>query len=345
MTSTKWMVRFFVVGVAVMVCASGAVAQSRSVRSWEALQRVGKADRAYAVAVKEAEADEASWEWALRAAKSAGVLGDGAGAGEWLEACAERGYTGITTIENAAEFESVRADAGFLAGLEAVRGASAKRLEDFKAEAIRVEPRLIEPDGGVGPGDDFTLVIVLHGTGGRGAPIARSLADSLEEAGERAVVVGPDAVRPAAGGEGFAWTYLDEAAWYVEYLVGRYLEDYDITHDRVVLVGFSQGANVVLHLVGEKPGLMAGAIAVCGYVEEGQFDGLAAGDDAPRVSLIVGQRDPWVRTNREGVKALEAAGFEARLRELRGKGHEFPAGPLGVTEFGDAMAFVKDRGP
>ncbi|MFT5424876.1 MAG: hypothetical protein ACI89L_002679, partial [Phycisphaerales bacterium] len=186
------MVRVLAVGFALLVCAGGAMAQSRAERSWEALLRVGKADRALAIAVKEAEADESSWAWALRAAKSAGVLGDGPAAGAWLEACAQRGYTGITTIENAAEFESVRDDAAFKAGLEAVRGAAADRLEEFKAEARQTEPRVIEPRDGIQENDDFTLVIVLHGTGGRGGPIARSLADSLEEAGERAVVVGPD---------------------------------------------------------------------------------------------------------------------------------------------------------
>ncbi|MFT5424952.1 MAG: putative esterase, partial [Phycisphaerales bacterium] len=161
----------------------------------------------------------------------------------------------------------------------------------------------------------------------------------------------PDAVRPAGGGAGgeggggFAWTYTDEGAWYVEYLVDRFVEDYQIPPGRVVLVGFSQGANLALHLLREKPGLMAGAIVVCGYMEEGQFDGMEAGGARPRVSLIIGQRDPWVRTNRAGVKALEAAGFTAQLQELRGKGHEFPDGAAGAKEFGEAMGFVTREGP
>ncbi|MFG0306614.1 MAG: alpha/beta hydrolase [Phycisphaerales bacterium JB040] len=337
--------------VVVGVLATGALGQASGERRWEGLQRLEKFEDAFELAVREAERDGASWSWALLAARSAGAMGDAEGAGRWVGESAARGYSGIATIEAMREFDGVRGEEAFEVGVEAVRARAAARMDAFKEEASRHEPFVVRTaPAGDGQGAGPILVIALHGTGGTGRPLAESVAASLEGAGVRAVVVGPDGVR--SSGSGYAWTFVDEASWFVGHLIERFGEEYGIERQRTVVLGFSQGANVLLEKARTEAGWCAGVVAVCGYVET-ERDWGVLGEDAERVRvwLVIGQRDPWVRNNRESVGLLEGAGFDVKLEIVARRGHEVPSGALGERVLGAAVldaanAVVRvERGP
>jgi len=336
---TRWLV-VLVLGV----CAAGAFGQSRDERRWEGLQRIERYDAAYELASREAEGAPESWLWALLAARSAGALGEGADAGRWLSEAAGRGYSGISTVEALGEFEGVRGDEAFEAGVEAVRARAAARLDEFRREAERHEPFvMVTSPEGMDDAGERVLVIALHGTGGTGRPLVESVAESLEGAGIGAVVVGPDGLRES--GNGYAWTFVDEAAWFVDHLIERFGEEYGIGRERAVVVGFSQGANVSLEKARTEAGWCAGVVAVCGYVEtERDWGVLGEAQDRVRVRLVIGQRDPWVRNNREGLGLLEDAGFDVSLEVIPRRGHEFPMGAAGERLLGGAVRAVVGGG-
>ncbi len=108
-----------------------------------------------------------------------------------------------------------------------------------------------------------------------------------------------------------------------------------VDRDRVVVVGFSQGANIALTLVQTRPDHLRGIVPVCGHYEP------AVADSRHRVSaaayLLTGELDPWKDTYRVAVKDSRRAGASARKKVVAGLAHEMPSGAAGERLLTEAI--------
>lgn len=260
--------------------------------------------------------------------------GDPKTAAAWLVKAGEAGFAGLTTIMTDTDIDPVRNEPQYAVALEKIRANRMKQFEAFKAKAESIEPLVVLP-----PGYDAKkpapLIVALHGSGGQGEEMARMWKRTAAEAG--AILVCPDALRPL--GNGYQWMFIDESYWMasrtIEWAKGKYAVD----PDRVVLTGFSQGANVSLQMAAKQPQGIRGVVVVCGHYEPeiAAFDTTNAAA-RPRVALLIGERDEAAQSNREAKDVLDKAGSPCLLRVYKGAGHEFP--PQREKELREALAFV-----
>ncbi len=259
-------------------------------------------------------------------------LGEHEAALGWLEKSAENGFAGITSVETDVELDALRGDERFGAVVGKVRASRDRRFGAFRAEAEEAELLTILPPG-YDTGVAAPLVIVMHGSGGRPGPIADVHRKAAGEVG--AIVVAPSALRPL--GAGFNWTFRDESEWMVLHVLERVSREHKIDMERVVLAGFSQGANIALEVGLKHAENFAGIVASCGHWDA-EIMRIPEAESLPRVQLMIGAHDPWVRTFREGETALRAAGVDVRLHVSAGIGHAYPRDA--DKRLGEALRFV-----
>jgi phospholipase/carboxylesterase len=205
----------------------------------------------------------------------------------------------------------------------------------------------------VGAGD--ALVIFLHGYGADGSDLL-GLADPLAPHMPGTVFVAPDAPeRSAMNPMGFQWfpiPWIDGSSEeQSEAGMARAVDDLNafldqvmaaegIAADRTILVGFSQGTMMSLHVAPRRAGELAGVVG---------FSGRLLGPERlasevvvrPPVLLIHGDQDEVVppQSLPEAAEALEAAGWqEVYAHVMKGTGHGIAPDGLSV-----ALAFMRDR--
>ncbi|MFP5481272.1 MAG: alpha/beta hydrolase [Alphaproteobacteria bacterium] len=205
-----------------------------------------------------------------------------------------------------------------------------------------------------GPEAASGLVIFLHGYGADGADLL-GLADVLAPHLPGVGFVAPDAPeRCLGGGFGFQWFPIpwpdgsSQAAAEVGLVtaaedLNRFLDEQlageGLTADRLVLVGFSQGAMMSLHVALRRAAPVAGVVAISGRLlapERLEADIVSK----PPVLLIHGDQDPVVPfadMDRAG-DALVAAGVQTFGHVMRGTGHGIAPDGLSV-----ALQFIKDQ--
>ena len=208
--------------------------------------------------------------------------------------------------------------------------------------------------GRKGPEKAGALVVFLHGYGADGADLL-GLADVLAPHLPGVAFLAPDAPeRCAGGGFGFQWfpipwldgspqaladAGLDAAARDLNGFLDARLEEAGLAADRLVLIGFSQGAMMSLHVAPRRAQAVAGVVAISGRLLRAEA---LAGEAVvkPPVLLIHGDQDPVVPfadMGRAG-DALVAAGFQTYGHVMQGTGHGIAPDGLGV-----ALQFLKDR--
>jgi phospholipase/carboxylesterase len=109
--------------------------------------------------------------------------------------------------------------------------------------------------------------------------------------------------------------------------------------DRLVLVGFSQGAMMSLEVAVRRDEAVAGVVAISGRLL--RPEALAAEAVVkPPILLIHGDQDPVVPFADMGKAgdALVSAGFQTFAHVMRGTGHGIAPDGLGV-----ALQFIKER--
>jgi len=277
--------------------------------------------RAITLAEQLAETDAGSIIGAYNAACAHALAGHPDQAADWLLLAAERGFTGIRSLEEDADLVTIRATEKFKQALDLVKANADKRFEDFKAIATATEVLTILPEN-FSPEIPAPLLIVLHGSGGTPEPLADLYRSVASELGM--VLVVPAALRP--WGDGFGWTYRDESEWMVHHLIERLKDSHNIDPARVYLAGFSQGANVTLAVGLKHPDKFAGLFPVAGHYESDVMP-ITESENPPPVYLMVGAHDPFAQTFRDAVKPLKEAGFPVRLRILQGVAHAYPSRP------------------
>ncbi len=205
---------------------------------------------------------------------------------------------------------------------------------------------------GVAQGRARSLIVFLHGYGADGADLL-GLADVLAPHLPDAAFVAPDAPeRCIGGGFGYQWfpiPWLDgssqaaaEAGMAASvkdlnaFLDARLAEE-GLTADRMVLVGFSQGAMMSLHVAPRRDQAVAGVVAISGRLLRPE----ALAEEArvkPPVLLIHGDQDPVVPFDdmaRAG-DALVAAEFQTYGHVMQGTGHGIAPDGLGA-----ALQFIR----
>ena len=289
-----------------------------------------------------AAAAEAAEQWAEKApgdgtaaynAACAHALAGNAGpALEWLDRAGAAGFAGVRSIDEDPDLAAVRDHPGFAAATARIRANRARMFADFRAHAEQAEILTILPkDAPPGP---RPLIVVLHGYG----DVPKANAELYRKAARRrgAIVAAPSGLRPGPGGRGFSWTFRDEAEWWVLRALERLAAAHPVDPDRVILAGFSQGANVALEVGLRHSDRFAGLLPLAGRFEADRMPMPAAG--GPRVYLLTGARDPGVDSFRQAERRLAGAGLDARLRVVRGMGHSYP--PSATEELGRALDFL-----
>ncbi|MEQ8771008.1 MAG: hypothetical protein RIB60_10930 [Phycisphaerales bacterium] len=302
----------------------------------------GAYERAATVATTLAERHESSSVWAFNAACAHARAGNLDDARRWVTACAERGFQGVRSFETDQDLDPIRGSQEFAEAFALVQAAARARLEEFQQAArVHAHPSWVPEHASTD--SPVPLVIALHGTGGRGDEMLRVWKEACAEVG--AAIIAPDGLRPS--GEGYAWTYRDESEWLVRDLIERVAAGMPVDTTRVVLTGFSQGANVAMPTGIDHAGLFVGVIPVGGHYE-GQIVDLepvrSGAIVPPRYGFIIGSRDRWAGTFRAAEREFEEAGVEVKLEVVPGMGHEMPRGRGGTARLARMLAWCLGEG-
>ena len=198
------------------------------------------------------------------------------------------------------------------------------------------------------------LVVFLHGYGADGADLL-GLADPLSPHLPGVAFHAPDAPERSINNPfGFQWfpiPWLDGSteaqakeamgrsiallnAW-----LDKVLADEGLTADRMVVVGFSQGTMMALHVLPRRDEAVAGIIGFSGRLLVPEL--LAAEATVkPPVLLLHGDQDPMVPFQDMTLagEALEQAGFAVYGHVMKGTGHGISPDGLSV-----ALSFLRDR--
>lgn len=205
-----------------------------------------------------------------------------------------------------------------------------------------------------GPETAEALVVFLHGYGADGADLL-GLADVLGPHLPGVAFMAPDAPeRCVGGGFGYQWfpipwldgspqaaaeAGLDAAAGDLNAFLDARLAEEGLAPERLVLIGFSQGAMMGLHVAPRRPQAVAGVVAISGRLL--RPEALAAEAVVkPPVLLMHGDQDPVVPFEDMGRAgdALVRAGFPTYGHVMKGTGHGIAPDGLGVT-----LQFLKER--
>jgi phospholipase/carboxylesterase len=118
------------------------------------------------------------------------------------------------------------------------------------------------------------------------------------------------------------------------------LAEEGLTPAALILVGFSQGAMISLHIAPRRPVAIAGVVAISGRLLSPEL--LAESVVKPPVLLIHGDQDPVVPFQDMGLAgdALVAAGFETYGHVMKGTGHGIAPDGLSV-----ALSFIAEHLP
>lgn len=205
-----------------------------------------------------------------------------------------------------------------------------------------------------GPSKADAVVVFLHGYGADGADLL-GLADPLAPHLPGVAFHAPDAPERSVNNPfGYQWfpiPWLDgsteaqareamgRSVGLLNTWLDRVLADEGLTADRMVVVGFSQGTMMALHVLPRRDEPVAGIVGFSGRLLAPEL--LAAEAKVkPPVLLLHGDQDPMVpfQDMQLAGEALEAAGFTVYGHVMKGAGHGIS--PDGLSA---ALSFVKDR--
>ncbi|MCA8882833.1 MAG: prolyl oligopeptidase family serine peptidase [Rhodobacteraceae bacterium] len=203
-------------------------------------------------------------------------------------------------------------------------------------------------------GQATSLVVFLHGYGADGNDLL-GLADPLAQYMPDTVFVAPNApeicvVNPG-GYQWFPIPWIDgsseeaamrgmaAAANDLNAFLDTIMADEGMTPEQVMLVGFSQGTMMSLHVAPRRSAPFAGVVGFSGRLIEPE----QLADDVvsrPPMLLIHGDHDDVVppQSLPDAANALTAAGFEVFVHVMKGTGHGIAPDGLGV-----ALAFMRQR--
>ncbi len=204
-------------------------------------------------------------------------------------------------------------------------------------------------------GDIRSAVIFLHGYGANGADLI-SLADPLGEHLPDTLFIAPDAPEQCAGAPmGFQWfpipwidgsseqesqSGLYSAAADLNAFLDGVMVDDDLLPEQVMVLGFSQGTMMALHVLPRRDEAVAGLVAISGRLLEPESL-IEQAKCRPPVLLIHGDMDDVVPIDSlpKAAQGLQDAGWdEVYAHVMKGTGHGIAPDGLQV-----ALAFMAER--
>lgn len=200
-------------------------------------------------------------------------------------------------------------------------------------------------------GTTDSMVILCHGYGSNGDDLVQ-LAPHWQAILPNTVFISPNAPERCPGSPtGFQWFPLTSmsreerisgtvaAAPSLDAFIDEKLAEYDLTEDRLALVGFSQGTMMSLHVGPRRGKPLAGILGYSGALS-GPALLVAEGRSKPPVFLVHGDRDEVIPFPAmfEAVGALEAAGLSVEKHISSGITHSI--GPDGLQKGGIFLARV-----
>lgn len=201
-------------------------------------------------------------------------------------------------------------------------------------------------------GQADSLVIFLHGYGADGNDLL-GLADPLAPHLPNTLFAAPDAPeRSAMNPAGYQWfpiPWIDGSSEEVaaegmaraivdlNAFLDQIMQDQGIPAERTVLVGFSQGTMISLHIAPRRAPAFAGVVGFSGRL----LDPEQLEDEIisrPPVLLIHGDQDDVVppQSLPQAAEALQAAGINVYAHVMRGTAHGIAPDGLSV-----ALAFIR----
>ena len=204
-----------------------------------------------------------------------------------------------------------------------------------------------------GPREAQSVVVFLHGYGADGADLL-GLADVLGPHLPGTAFYAPNAPEPCANNPmGFQWfpiPWLDgsseaqaresmqQSAADIDAFLDRVLVDEGLSPERMVVVGFSQGTMMSLHVAPRRAKPVAGIVGFSGRLLAPESLGEVT--VKPPILLVHGDQDPMVPFADMGLAAdaLKKADFSVHTHVMKGTGHGIAPDGLSV-----ALAFIRDR--
>jgi len=246
--------------------------------------------------------------------------GDSKMALQWLRSSAEAGFSTSRLLATDPDLHLIRKETEFERIAARVEENRLSHFEWFTAEARKADPLVVLPDD-YDPSKPAPLIVALHGRGADGRDVARVWQEVARQRG--AILVAPNAVRVLGGG--YQWRFLDESVWLVTHTIASVAEKYAVDERKIMLTGFSQGAYIAMIAGMRQPERYCGLVLASGFYnpEDLAMPPLNQ-ENPPRVQFLVGSEDPSAQSYRQAIKALKAAGWNARLRVYPGVGHTFP---------------------
>ncbi len=204
-------------------------------------------------------------------------------------------------------------------------------------------------------GEARSAVIFLHGYGANAADLM-GLADPLAEHLPDTLFLAPDAPETCAGSPmGFQWfpiPWIDgsseqeakaglmRAAADLDAFLDGVMVDEDMLPEQVMLLGFSQGSMMALHVAPRREDPVAGIVAFSGRLLEPELL-VDEAQSRPPVLLIHGDNDDVVPVQSlpAAAEALQQAGWkEVFAHIMKGTAHGIAPDGLQV-----ALAFMRER--
>ena len=207
---------------------------------------------------------------------------------------------------------------------------------------------------GVEKGQAVGMIVFLHGYGADGNDLL-GLADPMQQHLPGVAFAAPDAPeRCAGGGFGAQWfpipwldgsaqaaaeAGLDAAADDLNGFLDRLLQDEALRPDQLVLVGFSQGAMMAMHVAPRRDEAVAGVVAISGRLLRPELLATQA-TVKPPILLIHGDQDPVVPFSdmSKAGNALTAVEFPTYGHIMKATGHGISPDGLGA-----ALQFIRER--
>jgi phospholipase/carboxylesterase len=202
-------------------------------------------------------------------------------------------------------------------------------------------------------GETNSLVVFLHGYGADGGDLL-GLSEPLGQHMPDTAFAAPDAPNQStANPQGYQWApvpWIDgsnevdaardfaASADLVDQMLTGLLEEHGLTPDRLIVLGFSQGCMLSLHVAPRRPEPIAGIVGISGrLLFPERLDEVVS---KPPVMLIHGDADdvvPFASMGEAG-DALQGAGFTVYGHVMRGTGHGIA--PDGLSA---ALGFMLDQ--